>query len=128
MMPKTLKRTLTQSIRMIDYDFMCLDLSTRSTSSLELRQLEALGMNIERLQLTLEGLPSSQDACGRRIRHELRQQISIISTRTQLLGLKYKDRLEADALVHLSKILVECEHMIEVLEKLKQAATQGLLQ
>jgi hypothetical protein len=115
-MCKTLKRTLTQSIRMIDYDFMCLDLSTRSTVSLEIHRLEALGTNIDQLRLTLEGLPLSEDIFDRRILHELRQQISMISTRTQLLCLKYKDRLKTDALSYLDKILAECEHMIKVLE------------
>jgi len=118
---KTLKRALTHHIQTMDHNFMCLDLSLSPTDDLYIRRLETLGMSIDRLRFTLEGLPISHELIERVVLHNIRTQVTTISTNIQLLHLKYK--VSPTELIYLETILTECQGFTEALENTKALAT-----
>jgi hypothetical protein len=114
-MSQTLKRTLIQSIRLMDYDFMCLHNSVQGVGEAEISRIETLGLSIERLRSILEEIPAREYADRGRM-HDIRTQLSIVSTRTQLLNFKCKEKLGSTSISYLGKILAECENINRWLE------------
>lgn len=117
-MSQALKHTLIQSLRLMDYDFTCLHRSAQGISGTEISRIETLGLSIERLRSTLEEIPAREYA-SRGIVHEIHTQLSIVSTRAQLLHLKCKEKSGLTSMSYLEKILAECENVNRRLETYK---------
>ena len=114
-MSQMLKRTLIQSIRLMDYDFMCLHNSVQGVHEAEISRIETLGLSIERLRSVLEEIPARNYADRARV-YDVRTQLSIVSARAQLLNFKCKGKLGSASLLYLEKILAECENVNRWLE------------
>lgn len=97
------KSTLMQQIRMIDHDFMCLEINMPQATDLQLRNLEAIRASIDSLGSMIEALSDAHVSLT--LCHDMRNQLTIIRGFTEVLKYEWAGRLEAEAMVFVDKIL-----------------------
>jgi hypothetical protein len=79
------------------------------------QHIEKLGLNISQLCIALAHLPGNGERIERNLMHDLRNQLSIVSMRAQLLRVRNTGELGKEAVENLEKIVAGCEHVSTVL-------------
>jgi hypothetical protein len=110
-MRSTLKRTLLYHLQMLQRDFMCLDLSIAQGSDMQIRSLETLGLSIDRLRMIVDSTPTSQCVLCSVIRHNIFNQVTVISGFAQLLQEKRVGPLANESKLYIEKILAARMHI-----------------
>lgn len=119
----TYKDMLTHSLQFMRYNFTYLDLGFTQTAT-PLLNLEKLRMAIDQFSLTLEALPLSCEGLDRVTQDDIRTELSIISTRAQLLRIKNAGELGGNASLYIRNILKACELIIQGLETTKASTAE----
>jgi hypothetical protein len=101
----------THDVEILEHSFTCLSLIATQLSDPQRFQLEKLGTSIRHLCVTLTELSLSCGLVDRNTLHDIRNQLSVVSTRAQLLRAKNAAQLGKDTLDHLEKIIRVCEHI-----------------
>jgi hypothetical protein len=96
--------------------FISLEMGFTPAARLQLPHLEKLGLSINRLQNTLAGLPLSHKLVDRDVLHGIRNELSIIATRAQLLRMKSAVELGSDSRLCLQNIVTAAELFVEALK------------
>jgi hypothetical protein len=120
---QTLNVTLTHYSQLMGCNFIYLDLSLPHAVHGQIPHLEKLGLSINRLQSTLEKLPLSGHTIDRTLLHDIRNELSVISTRGQLLRVKSATELGSGSSQYLQNILTACDLFIKAVKTNEEYAT-----
>ena len=108
--------TLIHYTQLISYNFLYLKLGITQMSSTPRPHLEKIGRSIDQLKITLEVLSQLQGSIDRGAVHDIRNELSLISSYAQLLNVKYAVELGSGATLYLKNILTVCDLFIQELK------------
>ena len=117
----TLKHVLSQQLQLLERDFAGLLRSSPTWNDLQARSLDIISLTLHRLSSTVETLPSHQ-ALSVDMRHELRNQLTVIMGYAQLMQHRRAGELPIEASVCLQKIMAIVTHINTSLDQDKQQA------
>lgn len=115
-----LKQSITGLIQDIEHNFLSLSLDIHSISDLQWRSLGTLGLSIKALSSNVEEMIITQETLASITRHDLYNQITVISGFAQILKHKRAGNLEATTIIYLDKIVEICGHIEVALKADKQ--------
>lgn len=120
----TLKHVLRQQVQMLEREFESLIQSSPTWNDLQSRSLNVLTLNIQRLQNTVESL-TEHEALSIDMRHELRNQITVVMGYAQLMLHRRAGDLPPKASVSLQKIMALVMQINTLLDRNKKKARNG---
>ena len=107
---ETLKNTLSQQVQVLERDFSVIMRSTTTWNDLQTRSLNVLSITIHRLTTTIDSLPA-RGALTLDMRHELRNQLTILMGYAQLMLHRRAGEMPQEASATLKKMMTLILHM-----------------
>jgi signal transduction histidine kinase len=120
----TLKHVLSQQVQMLEREFESLIQGSPTWNDLQTRSLNVLTINIHRLRNTVESL-SAHETLSLDMRHELRNQITVVMGYAQLMLHRRAGDLPMEASVCLHKIMAIVMQINTSLDRNKKKARNG---
>jgi signal transduction histidine kinase len=120
----TLKHVLRQHVQMLEHEFQTLLRTSSTWNALQTRSLDILTINIHRLSTTVESL-ADHESLSLDMRHELRNQITVVMGYAQLMLHRRAGELPPEASVCLHNMMVLVMHINTCLDRNKKKARNG---
>lgn len=120
----TLKHVLSQQVHMLEREFESLIQSSPAWNDLQTRSLNVLTINIRRLHNTVESL-SDHEPLSLDMRHELRNQITVVMGYAQLMLHRRAGNLPPEASSCLNNIMSIVMQINTSLDRTKKKARNG---
>jgi signal transduction histidine kinase len=118
---ETLKHILSQQVQVLERDFSGIMRSSNSWNDLQSRSLNVISITIRRLTNTIDSL-SSREALSLDMRHELRNQLTILMGYAQLMLHRRAGEMPQDAAATLKKMMTLILNMNASLDEDKYEA------
>jgi signal transduction histidine kinase len=112
---ETLKHTLSQQVRLLEHDYIALSHTSTTWNELQVRSLDTLVFNIQRLMVSINSL--SDGPMGDGTRHELRNQLTVVLGFAQVMMHRRAGELSAEAMTHLQSIALVVDRINQALER-----------
>ena len=120
----TLKHVLSEQVQTLERDFVSLTQASPTWNDLHLRSLNILTLTIRRLAETVDALPDGEPLSVD-MRHELRNQITVVMGYAQLMMHRRAGELPAEAAASLEKIMTVVMRINTSLDRYKKKARNG---